>query len=251
MSTVSTYKDFASLYDMYVAGFSADLPLYLNFCDGNHRILELGCGTGRVLKCLAESGCNVLGVDISGDMLEIAETKLHRFLLSGNIRLNNFNFLDSCLDEKFDRVLITFYTLNYLIDDTQCELFLNNVQRSMNRNGMIIIDLFYPGPLQRPDTAGVWYKKDVEVNGKTVQLKDKRTMIGNVEERVQEYITEDKSIKIVSKRRFYSKQDILRILEKCGFDSIEVTDDYNVKEFHRVKCNEKVISNFIVKAEIK
>lgn len=69
MSSQETYKSFARYYDLYVGDFDADLPLYKSLCSREHRVLEIGCGTGRVLRALLQAGVCVTGVDISDDML--------------------------------------------------------------------------------------------------------------------------------------------------------------------------------------
>ena len=75
MSSQETYKRFVQYYDLYVEDFNADLPLYMDLCDPEHNILEIGCGSGRVLRALLEEGCRVTGIDISDDMLRVAETE--------------------------------------------------------------------------------------------------------------------------------------------------------------------------------
>ena len=56
MSSQETYKRFAQYYDVYVGDFNADLPLYRSLCVPDHNVLEIGCGTGRVLYTLLEEG---------------------------------------------------------------------------------------------------------------------------------------------------------------------------------------------------
>ncbi|HOJ76850.1 MAG TPA: class I SAM-dependent methyltransferase, partial [Bacillota bacterium] len=160
MNTVDTYREFAQFYDLYTTNFKIDLPLYLHYCNEHHNILEVGCGTGRVLNSLAEAGCKVFGVDISDAMLAIAGRKLQEQIGKGTIRLKNFDFSNGPLEEEFDRVLITFYTLNYLIDVDQCQRFIQNIKKSLSNNGLILIDLFYPRSFQNPESNGVWFEKD-------------------------------------------------------------------------------------------
>src|SRR4030066_1962946 len=54
-----------------------DIPLYeQRIPSPGARILELGCGTGRVLIPLAAKSSYILGVDISGAMLSVCRQKL-------------------------------------------------------------------------------------------------------------------------------------------------------------------------------
>lgn len=52
---------------------------YLVDCDvSNVSILEVGCGTGRFLPFIAERGANVIGIDISAEMLKIAAERIEK-----------------------------------------------------------------------------------------------------------------------------------------------------------------------------
>ena len=249
MSTDDTYRSFAKFYDQYVERFTEDLPLYRQYCQDTHRILEVGCGTGRVLKYLAEAGCKIFGVDISEDMLKIAKGKLGEYIASGKVRLANFNFLEGHLNETFDRVLVTFYTINYLLKAEDCRDLLNNVYQSMDASSTILIDAFFPRPLEKTETSDVWSEKELQIGDYTLKLKDKRRMEGLVEERIQEYMAEDFRETIVTHRRYYSKQEIHKILEECGFANIRFTDGYVLGAFHELNTTETVRSSFIIKAE--
>jgi SAM-dependent methyltransferase len=65
------YDRIAAWYDLEHAGVTDDLELYLGFAEATGSpILELGCGSGRLLVPLAEAGYAVTGVDSSAAMLE-------------------------------------------------------------------------------------------------------------------------------------------------------------------------------------
>src|SRR5438067_13210874 len=65
----------AELYDAFV--FDGDLPLYLDLArEYGQRVLEIACGSGRVLVPLAQAGFDVVGIDVSPHMLALAQAKL-------------------------------------------------------------------------------------------------------------------------------------------------------------------------------
>jgi SAM-dependent methyltransferase len=248
MSSNSTYRPFAKFYDAYVAGFDQDLPFYDFFCTPENRILEIGCGTGRVLQYLAGNGCTATGVDISDEMLQIAAQKLANEITNSIVKLMNFNFENGSLPDSFDRVLITFYTINYLLGEIEMNHFLSNIYQSMDKGGIILLDLFYPRPLSKPESAGKIFESSFRVDGVLVPCEDCRKMDGDCEIREQKYDFEGQIIEITTRRRFYSKQQISGLLEAAGFVNIEVTDGYNLVKFHQIQEQESTNTNFIIKA---
>jgi len=83
ISSKDTYKLFAEYYDLYAGNYAEDLEFYKSLCNKQDRILEIGCGTGRILKPFLLSGYKITGVDISDEMLKIANGKLREFEQSG------------------------------------------------------------------------------------------------------------------------------------------------------------------------
>lgn len=71
------YETLARFYDLEHEAITADVDMYLNFA---HRcgspILELGCGTGRVLVPLARAGYEITGLDNSPAMLARSRQRL-------------------------------------------------------------------------------------------------------------------------------------------------------------------------------
>ena len=110
MYATTTYRKFAQFYDAYVQDFADDLELYTSLCTPGDRILEIGCGTGRVLKHFLERGYAITGVDISDDMLAVARKKLHGFVETGQLQLLNYDFNHAPLSSQYETILVTFYT---------------------------------------------------------------------------------------------------------------------------------------------
>ena len=74
MSTFGGYEDqsFVAEYYDFIPGYAGrpDLEFYLDFSrSAGGKILELGCGTGRILIPTAAAGCHIVGLDISEYML--------------------------------------------------------------------------------------------------------------------------------------------------------------------------------------
>ena len=78
LNDAHTRARIAELYDLNPAySKRKDAAFYLDVAKSSGGpVLELGCGTGRVLLDIAREGVTVTGIDRSRPMLEILEKKL-------------------------------------------------------------------------------------------------------------------------------------------------------------------------------
>lgn len=68
---------FPALYDAHHSSHKEDLPFWLDLAkQQKDPILELGCGTGRVLLPLAQAGWQMVGLDNDLDMLEYLHQRM-------------------------------------------------------------------------------------------------------------------------------------------------------------------------------
>jgi SAM-dependent methyltransferase len=84
------WDDYAPFYDWENAQTLGrrDVPFWRNLAlNAGGRVLELGCGTGRVSLPLARAGVRLAGVDRSAAMLAIARRRLQRGRLHRNLGL--------------------------------------------------------------------------------------------------------------------------------------------------------------------
>ena len=73
------------------------------------RVLEIGCGTGTAAILAARGGADVLGFDVSADMLAVAREKVKAARLEDRIRLVEMGVsgMDRLADRSFDLVMAT------------------------------------------------------------------------------------------------------------------------------------------------
>src|SRR3954471_22306929 len=96
------YDVIAPFYDREHAHFSEDLDLYRNFAEAcGGKILELACGSGRVLLPLAHEGYTLTGVDTSDAMLNIARQRLQEEGLIARCTLVQQDMSALQLNQKF------------------------------------------------------------------------------------------------------------------------------------------------------
>jgi SAM-dependent methyltransferase len=84
-------------------GAEVDRALAMLGAKGGERVLDMACGTGRHSHELARRGFEVVGVDISPDLLAIAEADAEAESLSASFLAADLRQLD--FDQEFDLVL--------------------------------------------------------------------------------------------------------------------------------------------------
>jgi ubiquinone/menaquinone biosynthesis C-methylase UbiE len=101
------------------------------------RILDIGCGTGRILKLLAANGfTNLLGLDISSKMLCRCKERLGDRV---NLIQHDFRERLPFKSNLFDFALITGNTLTGGGDVDHANLVLKEVKRVLKNGGKLII----------------------------------------------------------------------------------------------------------------
>lgn len=242
-----TYKSFAAYYNLYVGKFTADLDFYLSLCHKEDKILEVGCGTGRILKKFLENDFRITGIDISKEMLDIADTNLKVYIEQDKLHLLIHDLSVKPTTDCFDIVLVTFYTFNYIIINP--EVFTRNLYNSMAHKSQIIFDLFYPKSYMDSSIDGKWFETPIHFDNRSVLLQDKRSMKGNIEYRSQIYLENETKTSIETERRYYSPSEINKLLKTAGFKNIRFTSSYNKDQF-TYRIDEQLLkTNYLIIAE--
>jgi ubiquinone/menaquinone biosynthesis C-methylase UbiE len=148
---MAEYSSFvAESYDYVppVAG-RRDLEFYRGLArETGGPMLELGCGTGRILLPLAEDGHRVTGLDISQAMLERAHAKLARVPaeVRERVRLVEADMTRFELGEKFRVVMIPFRPFQDLIEVAEQLACLAAAHRHLEPGGTLVLDFFQTDP---------------------------------------------------------------------------------------------------------
>ena len=141
------YALLPALYDLEHAGFRDDIDLYLQLAEViGDPVLELGCGTGRILVPLAASGHRVTGVDRSGPMLERARVSLAERDLSNRALLHEgpMDQADQAPGGPFGLVIVSLNGLMHLATAAAQRAALRAAHRALDPRGMLVIDALNP-----------------------------------------------------------------------------------------------------------
>ena len=149
--TDTDYRVAATFYDAYPPYRDrADVPFFVQwakrcFVETNAPVLEIGCGTGRVLKHVAASGVPVVGIDSSERMLRICRAQLRQ--LPSAQRQATVQIADARrlqLAQRFGLVTLPFRVFQHMLtvaDQLNC---LGRAHEHLADGGRLIVDAFNP-----------------------------------------------------------------------------------------------------------
>ena len=148
MSSYEAIPDFGLLYDSVpLYAERPDVEFYVS--EAAHvegAVLELGCGTGRILLPLARMGRTVAGVDSSITMLARCKAKLkgEPSLVRDRVTIHSGDVRTFDLGKTFDLVIAPFRIMQHLATIDDQLRFLDGVARHIVRGGRFVFDVFNP-----------------------------------------------------------------------------------------------------------
>lgn len=151
------WDDYAPFYDWENAQTLGrrDVPFWRNLAlNAGGRVLELGCGTGRVSLPLARAGVELVGVDRSAAMLDFAKRRLVRARLQRTLRLvqadiRHLPFPPAAMKstarrrsrDRFAMVMAPYGILQSLLDERDLARTLSEIHRVLEPNGTFGLEL--------------------------------------------------------------------------------------------------------------
>ncbi len=137
----------ARYYDVEHDALTADVALYCELARavGGGPVLELGCGTGRVLAGLVRSGHLAVGVDLSPPMLARAEARLRAIAAgSDRWRLVTADARALALGERFRLALAPLDLFGYFTTADDQLRALATIRRHLYPEGQLALDVAFP-----------------------------------------------------------------------------------------------------------
>jgi SAM-dependent methyltransferase len=115
--------------------------------NNNATILELGCGTGNHAIELQKYGYKIHGIDLSVDMIGIANSKSD-IIDNKNIFLEVRDIRNISLNKKFKVILALFHVVSYINNNEELISLFKNLSNILDDDGVFIFDCWYgPGVL--------------------------------------------------------------------------------------------------------
>lgn len=136
----------APFYDLDLAGYEDDVQMYLELSRARGRsVLELGCGTGRILAPLAREGLEVTGVDNSPAMLEVARERVAGLPVT-LVEADMCDMHEALPGLRFDAVLVPLGGLQLVKTVGEVAAVIATVAERLAPGGVALIDVEAPHP---------------------------------------------------------------------------------------------------------
>ena len=250
LSQYGSYEDgpFLAEYFDFIPGYAGrrDLEFYLDYSlRAKGTILELGCGTGRVLVPTAGAGCRIVGLDLSPFMLAKCREKLlsQPREVQERVLLIQGNMADFKLAKTFALVTTPFRPFQHLVSVEEQMSCLACVNRHLAKDGRLILDVFHPDPTKLAGPVTLEEIEDVAevpLPGGRKLRRTYRSVAFRRHEQVNDvelifYVTHpdgrtERFVQAFPMRYFY-RYEIEHLLARTGFRVVELFGDYDQSPF--------------------
>jgi SAM-dependent methyltransferase len=150
---MTSYEQFGEFYDAAMGDRRAATEQVMELIRAAKpdakTVLELGCGTGSILKRLQDD-YEVSGLDISGKMLSLARKKVPRS------KLYRQNMVDFRIDRRFDVIFCVFDSINHVRRFSDWKKVFAVVRRHLSPDGCFIFDINTQRKLERHIAEPPW-----------------------------------------------------------------------------------------------
>lgn len=226
-------SDYANAYDSLYASkdYPAECDRLESFFeelaeDRVRTVLDLGCGTGGHMAILTERGYQVVGVDVSADMVRRAQAKMGSFRDPPPIVVADIREVG--LGRSFDACILMFAVLGYQVENKDVVAVLDTARRHLQPGGLLIFDVWY-GPAVLRLRPSEKFRVSDEPDGQvlrvsTGELQPRRNActvrmrVWTVDRhKVTTDVHEEHTV------RYFFEPELRMLLDTAGFESVEVS----------------------------
>ncbi len=224
--------EFPRLFDAQYAEFDEDLPLWLSLAaEAAGPVLELGCGTGRVLAALANAGRVAEGLDRDPHML----ARSARRLAARDVPLHCADLRHFQLEGQYALILVPCNTFAQL-DDREASSMLACARRHLLPGGRLAAELPTPGeahalPAAADGPLATFFEPET---GNPVQLSAECSASpdGRLVKVLWHYdeLQPDGQVRrttVPAAFHLRRRREVRQLLRKAGFASIQFLGDYD------------------------
>lgn len=201
-------------------------------------VLEMMCGSGRVLIPLLRQNIDIDGLDCSSEMLESCREQVLEEGLNCNLYEQYAHEME--LPRKYKTIIFSYSSFALIIDRNQAFETLHRIYNHLEDDGQLILDMAIPWfSAKEQADAGIWKlsRKGFLSNNRLVHIS--KASEYNLLEQLEysqikyEVYQDDKLIDTLVDEmhcRYYGKYELELLLEKAGFCKISTYGDFQDKQ---------------------
>jgi SAM-dependent methyltransferase len=204
-------------------------------------VLEVGCGTGRVLIPTARVGVDIVGFDLSPSMLDLCRQKLslEPTEVRARVQLVEGDMRDFDLGRKFTLITTPFRPFQHLIGVPDQIACLRSLHRHLLPGGKLVLDLFNPDLRRLTDKKYINQTEDepefMMPDGRRV-VRRGRVLTRDISNQRQEVELShcvaypDGHEEVLTQRfwlRYFFRFEVEHLLARSGFEVEKIYADYD------------------------
>jgi SAM-dependent methyltransferase len=238
---MNDYDLIAPFYDIEHAHFDEDLNLYANYAElCGSPLLELACGSGRLLVPLAREGYQLTGVDNSASMLKLAQDALEQAGVAAQCKLVQENMCRLRLGQKFRLAFIALGSFGHICTRQEQRQTLAAVRDHLTTGGRFILDISNADVRYMEHLSGqmlhqgTWQRVDGALLSHFVSPASSLTKrLLELTHFYEEHRQGEAVRRTVITTRLYlfERNEVELLLEEAGFGIIDVYGDYELGPF--------------------
>jgi SAM-dependent methyltransferase len=198
------------------------------------RVLDIACGTGSHAIELERLGYEVVGCDISEDMLVRAREKARAASSDMRFERQDMRALDVA-SAPFDAVLCLFDAIGHVQTTAAIRQTFRAVHRHLRNDGLFVMEFWHAAAMAgRHDPLRV--RRFTTESGEILRLSETTVNLALQCATVQHAIYDlraDGTYQSAVERqvnRFFSVQEMSSLLDDCGFEVLEYYSGYSLEE---------------------
>jgi SAM-dependent methyltransferase len=225
----------ADLYAALHTGTEGDERFYRAVCAGAKRVLELGCGSGRILSAIADHAVEVHGVDASTDALRLARDRVPASVVLHEGEMQNFE-----PQGVFDRILIPFNGIYCLPDLESVTRTFVQVEKALAPEGLLVFDGYAGDPIHADESFEEGFDEEAAIS--EVHARGKRWRVFERSEYRRSdqcftvhyrYLSEDgeEEIRAAIRHRYLRLQEAVQALERASLELVVAHGDFDQRAY--------------------
>lgn len=158
---MTLYDEIASFYDPWSRSVTEDVGFYVDeaIASGGP-VVELAVGTGRIAVPVASAGIDVIGVDSSPAMLEVARNAAELAGVAHRVDLRLGDLRQPPVRERVPLVICPFRSLLHMETEDEKLRALRAARELLEGDGRFVFDVFSPSREDIEETDGRWLERE-------------------------------------------------------------------------------------------